>query len=214
MRRTLSKTAPLILNLNYVQSSHFCNASKLLAFHSRAFSYVASSANDKQLRSQTWHRPVTASSSTTVLKSSFQAFVTHLSSPPLSSASFSSESLAQLLSYIASTHPRTKRATHAMYAWRASSSSASSGPPDSGSSDGGESGAGEHLSRLLELSKCEDVILVVFRWYGGVQMGGQRWKCISIVAREALELGGFIKTKKDRDDLYSKSNVQKRTRKK
>ena len=76
-----------------------------------------------------------------------------------------------------------------------SSSPSIPGPIETGSSDGGESGAGEHLTRLLELCQCENVLLVVFRWYGGVQMGGQRWRCISVVAREALEEGGFIGTR-------------------
>jgi len=59
----------------------------------------------------------------------------------------------------------------------------------SGSVSGGESGAGERLERLLELSPgCKDrnVVLVVYRWYGGVKLGSDRWKCISSVAKEAL----------------------------
>ncbi|EKM52300.1 uncharacterized protein PHACADRAFT_260607 [Phanerochaete carnosa HHB-10118-sp] len=59
----------------------------------------------------------------------------------------------------------------------------------SGSVSGGESGAGERLERLLELSpdcKGRDVVLVVYRWYGGVKLGSDRWKCISMVAKEAL----------------------------
>ncbi|KAI0916583.1 hypothetical protein AcV5_003033 [Taiwanofungus camphoratus] len=82
-----------------------------------------------------------------------------------------------------------------MSAWRTSakgiSGNASAVPIAFGSSDGGESGAGERLSRLLELTQCEDVVLVVYRWYGGVKLGSHRWKCISAVAKEALERGGF-----------------------
>ena len=58
-----------------------------------------------------------------------------------------------------------------------------------GSVSGGESGAGERLERLIEMSadcKERDVILVVYRWYGGVKLGSERWKCISGVAKEAL----------------------------
>ena len=57
----------------------------------------------------------------------------------------------------------------------------------SGSVSGGESGAGERFERLLELSpgcKGHDVVLVVYRWYGGVMLGSDRWRCISSVAKE------------------------------
>lgn len=91
-----------------------------------------------------------------------------------------------------------------MYAWRCST-----GPSEStievnsdkakkstvisiDSSDGNESGAGERLVRLLELAKCENVIVMVFRWYGGVKIGSDRWKCISGTAKEALTKGGFM----------------------
>ena len=64
-------------------------------------------------------------------------------------------------------------------------------PTVSGSVSGGESGAGDRLERLLELSascKGRDVVLVVYRWYGGVKLGSERWKCISDVSKEALSL--------------------------
>lgn len=79
---------------------------------------------------------------------------------------------------------RTRRSTHAMWAWRRASG-------ESRADDGGEAGAGERLERLLESSPDVDVVLVVFRWYGGVPLGSQRWKCISQVAKEALEAGNF-----------------------
>ncbi|PSR72995.1 hypothetical protein PHLCEN_2v11099 [Hermanssonia centrifuga] len=60
-----------------------------------------------------------------------------------------------------------------------------------GSCDGGESGAGERLERLLEMSGCENAVVVVYRWYGGVPLGSDRWKCISGVAKEALRAGDF-----------------------
>ncbi|KAF7375897.1 Protein IMPACT [Mycena sanguinolenta] len=82
--------------------------------------------------------------------------------------------------------PRTnvKRATHCMYAYRAAGVA--------GQSDGGEGGSGDRLARLLRLSGCEDVVVVVWRWYGGVKLGADRWKRISEVAKEALNDGGFL----------------------
>lgn len=50
--------------------------------------------------------------------------------------------------------------------------------------------SGSILERLLELNHHPDVVVVVYRWYGGVKIGGERWRCISNVASEALrELG-------------------------
>ncbi|KIJ65760.1 hypothetical protein HYDPIDRAFT_87869 [Hydnomerulius pinastri MD-312] len=75
--------------------------------------------------------------------------------------------------------PGRKRATHFMYAYRTDSGS--------GSHDGGERGAGEKLERLLELRDAKNVIVLVVRWYGGVKLGSERWKCISDVAKQALD---------------------------
>jgi hypothetical protein len=36
------------------------------------------------------------------------------------------------------------------------------------------------------LFQCPDVVVVVWRWYGGRQLGPKRWKIISQVAGEAL----------------------------
>lgn len=64
-----------------------------------------------------------------------------------------------------------------------------------GQHDGGERGSGERLCRLLEALHCENVVVVVSRWYGGVKLGSDRWKMISTVAKEAIQRGGFVKEK-------------------
>ncbi|KAL1939670.1 hypothetical protein VTO73DRAFT_9703 [Trametes versicolor] len=84
-----------------------------------------------------------------------------------------------LLAHLRVIEPRTRRASHAMYAWRVRNHHA--GMVLMGSSNGGEAGAGERLERLLELSQCEDVIVVVFRWHGGVMLGSDRWNGLSCV---------------------------------
>lgn len=78
-----------------------------------------------------------------------------------------------------------------MYAYRTSDEALST-IPTTGQHDGGESGSGDHLARLLDLSGCDDVVVVVSRWYGGVKLGSDRWKRISDVAKEALTRGGFV----------------------
>jgi hypothetical protein len=35
-------------------------------------------------------------------------------------------------------------------------------------------------------------MVVVSRWYGGIQLHGDRFKHISNVGREALQIGGFL----------------------
>jgi putative IMPACT (imprinted ancient) family translation regulator len=35
--------------------------------------------------------------------------------------------------------------------------------------------------------EVRDVLVVVTRWYGGIQLGGDRWKHINAVARDIVE---------------------------
>ncbi|KAJ7072587.1 ribosomal protein S5 domain 2-type protein [Mycena amicta] len=118
-----------------------------------------------------WPYPIHSSARLTLRKSVFLAHASTLSEP---------DSLLWLLSHL---RGHTKRATHCMYAFRANGVE--------GEADGGESGSGERLARLLRLGASKNVAVVVWRWYGGVQLGSDRWRCISEVAKEALEKGGF-----------------------
>jgi len=43
-------------------------------------------------------------------------------------------------------------------------------------SDDGESGAGMVILRMLEREKIFDQVIVVTRWYGGVHLGGDRFR--------------------------------------
>ncbi|KAJ6602141.1 ribosomal protein S5 domain 2-type protein, partial [Mycena sp. CBHHK59/15] len=127
-----------------------------------------------------WPHPLFASSRLTDRKSTFLAHVSALPDPT---------ALPRLLAHL-HTLPRlnAKRATHCMYAYRAAGVA--------GQSDGGEGGSGDRLARLLVLTACDNVVVVVWRWYGGVKLGADRWKRISEVGKEALDLGGFL-SKKD-----------------
>ncbi len=44
--------------------------------------------------------------------------------------------------------------------------------------DDGESGAGAIILRMLEEKHCCDHVLIVTRWYGGVHLGGDRFRHI------------------------------------
>jgi hypothetical protein len=56
----------------------------------------------------------------------------------------------------------------------------------------GETAAGSRLAHLLDILGVEDVVVVVSRWYGGIQLGADRFKHINNVARALLEAAGFI----------------------
>ncbi|CAL1710559.1 unnamed protein product [Somion occarium] len=204
--------AQFLLNMakrNHVPLRHQHSASDVLRGPNQSEQQqFHSSANVPQDRSN-WPAAVFSTEPMTMLKSKFQG---HATSCSPSIAQPDSKDLDNILEQIARTYPGIKRATHCMYAWRVrastsrSSTSTSPSRPSkgstdvqppistsilSGSCDGNESGAGERLSRLLELGGYENVIVIVHRWYGGVKLGSDRWKCISGAAKEALQLGGF-----------------------
>lgn len=54
--------------------------------------------------------------------------------------------------------------------------------------DDGESGAGAIILRMLEREEMLDHIVVVTRWYGGVHLGGDRFRHVQTCVREYLEL--------------------------
>jgi putative IMPACT (imprinted ancient) family translation regulator len=69
--------------------------------------------------------------------------------------------------------------------------------------DDGEDAAGTRLAHLLDImvlspfsvlrrQDLKNVMVIVSRWYGGVMLHGDRFKHISNVGREALEVGGFF----------------------
>ena len=171
-----------------------------------------------------WTEPLAVSDELRQQKSTFQAYATRFriqaDGPSNTSSLMRNEVIPQLLAHIQETDARTRRASHAMYAWRmrpATPIRAGAGESARmivfGSSNGGEAGAGERLERLLELGNCEDVVLIVFRWYGGVKLGSDRWRCISAVAKEALERGGFLAGSSG-DDSRSKGSNDTRKRRK
>ena len=57
--------------------------------------------------------------------------------------------------------------------------------------DDGESGAGMVILRMLEREGLEDHVVVVTRWYGGVKLGGDRFRRVQDCVRAYLgALGG------------------------
>jgi putative IMPACT (imprinted ancient) family translation regulator len=52
--------------------------------------------------------------------------------------------------------------------------------------DDGEAGAGAVILRMLEREAVQDSIVVVTRWYGGVNLGGDRFAHVVTCTRAAL----------------------------
>lgn len=59
--------------------------------------------------------------------------------------------------------------------------------------DDGEQAAGGRLLSLLQILNVVNVIIVVSRWYGGIQLGPARFKHINNAGRDALVKGGFVR---------------------
>lgn len=72
----------------------------------------------------------------------------------------------------------------------------------------GQDDGGDRLARLLDLSGCQNVVIVVSRRYGGVKLSSDRWKRISEVAKDALDKGGFIQ-KQDQSRATRKKSKKK-----
>lgn len=54
--------------------------------------------------------------------------------------------------------------------------------------DDGESAAGGKLMQMLRSMRVVNVVVVVSRWYGGINLGPARFKCINTVAGELLRM--------------------------
>uniref|UniRef100_A0A2C9JXZ0 RWD domain-containing protein n=1 Tax=Biomphalaria glabrata TaxID=6526 RepID=A0A2C9JXZ0_BIOGL len=79
-------------------------------------------------------------------------------------------------------------ATHNMLAYRIVTGT---GVVYHGCDDDGETHAGSRMLHLLEIMNVENVMVVVSRWYGGIQLGPDRFKHINNCCRQILESNGF-----------------------
>lgn len=131
-----------------------------------------------------------ASSTVTFRKSVFLARACPVSSPSQAKA---------VVDHLLVNDKRVAKATHNITAYRIRSSSSLAGGDHvkeicyQDQNDDGETAAGGRLLHLLQLMEVWGVCLVVSRWYGGVQLGPDRFRIISQVAREAILEGGWLK---------------------
>ncbi|KAK4989577.1 hypothetical protein LTR66_007026 [Elasticomyces elasticus] len=123
--------------------------------------------------------PWSLSEVVTERKSVFTARAARVSSPA---------EARSFLHHLLSTDKKVAKATHNITAWRIH------GPNDTAfqdCDDDGETAAGGRLLHLMQLMDVWDVMVVVSRWYGGVQLGPDRFRIINSVARDALTRGDF-----------------------
>jgi hypothetical protein len=132
-------------------------------------------------KGSTWHREIFTSEQVLDRKSKFIARAT---------AVHSVQEVKQFkINLLQDKH--IAKATHPLIsAYRIS---AQNGTVNADCDDDGEDAAGGRLAHLLQMCHVQDAVVVVSRWYGGIQLGPDRFKHISRVARQALELGNFIR---------------------
>jgi hypothetical protein len=92
---------------------------------------------------------------------------------------------------------KIQRATHNMYAWRiVEKLQGGRILTKHDNDDDGEEAAGSKLAYLLDMRNDENVLVVVSRWYGGIQLGPKRFAHIVNVARELLVANSQVRLSK------------------
>ncbi|PVH83137.1 hypothetical protein DL98DRAFT_455404 [Cadophora sp. DSE1049] len=115
----------------------------------------------------------TVSSPVTVKQSTFIARSITINSPADATSA---------LQTLLSENKDLREASHNISAWRVQGSH---GILES-SNDDGESGGGRHILGLMQADNIVGVLLVVTRWYGGIMLGTDRWRIMSMVSRDAI----------------------------
>jgi len=103
-------------------------------------------------------------------------------------------SAQQNLAHLLSTDRKVAKATHNITAWRIRHGD-DDGVQYQDCDDDGETAAGGRVLHLLELMGVWNVMVVVTRWYGGVQLGPDRFRIINQTARDAVVKAGFAQAK-------------------
>ncbi|KAK3714011.1 hypothetical protein LTR37_008040 [Vermiconidia calcicola] len=112
-----------------------------------------------------------------------------------SAAVTSVDQAKQYLAHLLATDRKVAKATHNITAWRIRGEN---GTQYQDCDDDGETAAGGRVLHLLELMGVWNAMVVVTRWYGGVQLGPDRFRIINQTARDALVSGGLtLETGKD-----------------
>ena len=100
----------------------------------------------------------------------------------------STDQAKRYFAHLLITDKKVAKAAHNITAWRIRGEN---GVQYQDCDDDGETAAGGRVLHLLELMGVWNAMVVVSRWYGGVQLGPDRFRIINQTARDALVSGGF-----------------------
>jgi hypothetical protein len=80
--------------------------------------------------------------------------------------------------------------------------------------DDGESAAGGRLLHLLQTSDANNVIVIVTRWHGKIEIGPERFKHINDCAKKILQSHGIIESKTSADPKDTKGKGKSKSKQK
>ncbi|XP_050554412.1 protein IMPACT-like [Spodoptera frugiperda] len=89
-------------------------------------------------------------------------------------------------------HRKIVNAKHNMVAYRIEHRTAKGVEIVQGYDEDGEAHAGGRLLHLLQTNNCLNTAVVVTRWFGGIQIGGDRFRHITNVAKQAIQQAGLL----------------------
>nr|XP_049705917.1 protein IMPACT-B [Helicoverpa armigera] len=84
-------------------------------------------------------------------------------------------------------------ATHNMYAYRIERKTAKGTSILQDCDDDGEAHAGGRMLHLLQILDQKNTLVVVSRWYGGIQLGPDRFRHINNATRQVIQQAGLLK---------------------
>ncbi|CAF4769011.1 unnamed protein product [Pieris macdunnoughi] len=88
---------------------------------------------------------------------------------------------------------KIQNATHNMYAYRIERQAAKGTTILQDCDDDGESHAGGRMLHLLQILDQKNTLVVVSRWYGGIQLGPDRFRHINNATRQVIQQAGLLK---------------------
>ncbi|KAF9423679.1 hypothetical protein HW555_001005 [Spodoptera exigua] len=88
---------------------------------------------------------------------------------------------------------KISNATHNMYAYRIERKTNKGASILQDCDDDGEAHAGGRMLHLLQILDQKNTLVVVSRWYGGIQLGPDRFRHINNATRQAIQQAGLLK---------------------
>ncbi|RVE40130.1 hypothetical protein evm_015221 [Chilo suppressalis] len=90
---------------------------------------------------------------------------------------------------------KISHAKHNMYAYRIERKTTKGTTIIQDCDEDGEAQAGGRMMHLMNILDQKNTLVVVTRWYGGIQLGPDRFRHITNAARQAIQQAGLLKKK-------------------